>query len=136
MIGEAPEAVEAALMQFYPGQGNPVLQALRGQISPRQLRVMIEHLPQNNPIGRELDGPWNDLHVLIHDVSTQLRLLRTEVHNAIYEKKITDPELLPNPNDPGDATPAGQGPPDTRSPERIKYEQDHLLAVLARPNPH
>lgn len=136
MIGEAPEAVEAALMQFYPGQGNPVLQALRGKISPRQLRVMIEHLPQNNPIGRELDGPWDDLRLLIYDVSSQLRLLRAEVHNAIYEKQIKDPELLPNPNDPDGQAPTEQGPPDTRSPERIKYEQDHLLAVLARPNPH
>lgn len=136
MIGEAPEAVEAALMQFYPGQGNPVLQALRGLISTRQLRVMIEHLPQNNPIGRELDGPWTDLHLLIRDVSTQLRFLRAEVHNALYEQKITEPELLPNPNDRGGTTGTEQGPPDVRSPERIKYEQDHLLAVLARPNPH
>lgn len=119
-------------MQHYPGFENPVLQALKGEISARQLRVMVQNLPQDNPVSRELDGPWSDMHWLVYDVSKQLRMLRAEIYNLTRgkdEAPIKEPELLPTPGSELEDK-------DTRSQDQVKQEQDHLLAVLNRPNPH
>ena len=120
-------------MQHYPGQGNPVLRALAGDLSIRQLRLMIEHLPREN-VAVHAVHDLVSFRDLLHDVSDQLRILRAEVFNIVRDPNkppIEEPELLPRPD---------QGRPDPQTQiqanEAAKAAQDHLLAVLNRPNPH
>lgn len=128
LIGAAPEAYEAALMAAYPGRGNPVLDTLWGDISIRELRIMIQHLPADNAASRELHGRWDDLRWMIWDISTQLRINNTNTSN-IYRKEgeppITDPEYLPNPE-------TIDQQPTTRPVEVVQAERQHLQDVLNR----
>lgn len=135
LIGFAPEAYEAALLAAYPGRPNPIIQALCGELSVRELRVMLEHLPPGNAAQRELEGPWGDQEWLLYDVSSYLRYLRTDFFNANRGRQppIRDTDLLPTPHDRH----TGSGAPaETRSAEQVQAERDHLEAVLARKNPH
>lgn len=117
-------------MQAYPGR-NWVIEALAGRITSRQLRIMCQHLPPGNPVQRELNTPWNEIEYLVHDVSSNLRALRTDLRNAFREKGETpsEPQLLPTPETLNENA-------DQRSEEQKQAEYDHLLAVLNRPNPH
>lgn len=117
-------------MATYPGRGNPVMDALRGKISVRQLRVMVEHLPPNNAAARLLNGRWGDLERLIHDCSSQLRLFNTNYYNVNREKgkRAIEADLLPTPEEL-------ETKPDSRSPEQIQQGRQALQSVLNRPNP-
>lgn len=64
--------MEAALLQNYAPR-DPVAEAMRGEITPRQLRVMIEHLPPGNAWQRAAYGPWGDRERLQADTSNRLR---------------------------------------------------------------
>lgn len=117
-------------MQAYPGQGNPVLRALKGKISVRQLRVMIENLPPDNAVERHLRGHhWGDGHNLMWDVSTQLRTLVALYINAHLEKGKPRQNVDPVPH------PDYTAETDTRSEYQKKAERDHLQAVLHRGDP-
>lgn len=136
-MGAAPEAYEAALLQAYPGRGNPLLQALAGKISTRQLRVMLEHLPPGNPAEREVISQWDDATMLIHDAANSLRALTVMTAN-INREKGTDPieyTPIPRPEETESQRKALTASGDNRTPEQIQAERDHLRAVLARPNP-
>ena len=118
-------------MQHYPGQGNPVLRALAGEMSVRQLAVMIEHLPADNAAVREIYEPIS-ARDLLNDVSDQLRILRAEIYNIVRDPKqeaIEEPDLLPRPGDHLETV------EEEIQKTRVKEAQDHLLAVLNRPNP-
>jgi len=118
-------------MAAYPGRGNPVMDALRGDISTRQLRVMVENLPPDNAAARLIRGAWGDLERLVHDVSCQLRLLNASYHNVNREKgksPIEDPELLPTPEEI-------EAKRDDRPVDVVQAERDHLQLVLHRQNP-
>ncbi len=119
-------------MQSYPGQGNPLLDALEGRISTRQLRVMIEHLPPgNNAVSRQINGRWSDLETLLWHIDSDLRFIHTSFKNANRAKGVQalgDPELIPIPGE-------NSKPTDARSKEQVVAEQDHLQAVLKRSNP-
>lgn len=132
IIGEFPEAYEAALLATYPAQGNPVIDALHGSISVRQLRVMVENLPPDNAAARKRNGVWGDRERLVHDVTTQLRFLRADLFNIVRgtQPPITDPELFPTP----ETAKAKQA--SVRPVATVQMEQDHLQAVLSRANPH
>ncbi|WNM27555.1 hypothetical protein RN607_00715 [Demequina capsici] len=126
LIGQAPEAYEAALLQAYPERPNPIFEALNGRLSIRQLRVMVEHLPRG-PVDREVNGPWGDIEYLLHDIANSLRLLNTTYSNVHRPKGAPQrkPTFLPGPDDKKQDA-------DPRSEQQIQAEQDHLLAVLAR----
>lgn len=119
-------------MAEYPGQRNPIVDALRGKISLRKLRLMVEHLPPDNAVARLLRGPWGDPERIAHDSNTQLRSLRAELFNIVRGDKppITDPDLLPTPET------AKQKQAEVRPVATVRMEQDHLQAVLGRANPH
>lgn len=115
-------------MQAYPGRGNPLMDALNGRISVRQLRVMLEHLPENNPIQWEFNGnQWDDKAWIAWNNNTMLRFLRAEYFNAHRPKgkEPWEPELLPNPKQ-------AQQKNDPRTPEQIEAERDHFRAILNR----
>lgn len=122
-------------MQAYPGQPNPVLAAIRGDISTRQLRVMVEHLPPDNPVAWHLGYRWGDIERLLHDISSQLRLYRADFYNAHRDPKksrpMEEPELIPTPEEVA----AREAEEDHRTPEQKQAEQAHLQLVLNRPNP-
>lgn len=119
-------------MANYPGRENPVLDALWGDVTIRELEVMIRHLPADNAAARELHGRWDDLRWMIWDISTQLRINNTNIGN-IYRTEgtpvVTEPELLPNPNT------ADQDLED-RPIQTVQAERQNLQDVLNRPNPH
>lgn len=121
------------MLQTYPGRGNPVLDALEGTISLRQLRVMVEHLPPDNPVQREVNGNgWTEIHWLLHSIDSRQRELNVSYVNAHKGKgqQPSQPTYLPTPNQ----APAANV--DTRTPEQIQAERAHFEAVLNRPNPH
>lgn len=107
-------------------------EALRGKISIRKLRVMLEHLPLDNAVARELHGRWGDQMLLTHDISSSLRILITQQNNLYRAKgeQPAEPELIPVPD--------AMAPESVQvtDPERIQAEKDHLQMVLARSNPH
>lgn len=113
-------------MQAYPGQGNPLMDALKGLISVRQLRVMIEHLPRPNAITREIVGnEWSDHEWFIWDIDSQLRKLNTNFINAHRgDNPVQKVELLPNPKTVQDF--------ETRSPEQIASDRASFKAVMDR----
>lgn len=116
-------------MQAYPGRGNPILDALRGRISVRQLRVMIENLPPDNPAAWELRGnTWGEREWLLHDISSYIRAHRTDDNNRHRKKgsPVIEHKFYLTPEE------RKQGPVDTRSAEQVKVERDHLQQVLAR----
>ena len=120
-------------MQAYPGSGNPVIDALAGRISDRQLRVMLENLPPDNPVAWEYrDGDtWGETEWLLHDVSSALRALVTgysNVHRA-KGKPERETEYLPTLRERLDKHRVST---DTRPREQVQAERDHLQAVLAR----
>lgn len=117
-------------MATYGGR-NMVLEAMRGEISIRELRVALEHLPPGNAAQREIAGPWGDLEVLLHDVSSQLRLLNMNTYNINRKpgaQPITDPQFIPTPEQL-------QAEQEQRSRDQVEAERDHLMDVLRRKNP-
>lgn len=93
---------------------------------------MLEHLPPGNPAARELnESPWGDPEVLLHDISSSLRVLAVQHANRYRRKGSPEHtlQLLPTPGD----DPTEQ---DTRAPEQVLTEQTHLIEVLNRAHPH
>lgn len=131
LIGAAPEAYEAALLQTYGSGANPIMDALRGKISVRQLRVMLEHLPANNAASRELSDVWGDEMRIHHDTNTQIRNLLALTYNIHRGKGAASANVkpLPTPESAKDVI-------EERTPEQIQEERDYLQSVLNRPNPH
>lgn len=119
------------MLATYPGRGNPVMDALHGKISIRQLRVMVEHLPPDNAAARDERGPWGDLERIAHDSNSQIRFLRAEVYNIVRGDKppITEPELLSTPES------TRQEAAEVRPAEVVQTERNFLQSVLNRPNP-
>lgn len=61
---------------------------------------MVEHLPLDAPAYRAERGhAWRDEHVLMHDISSQLRVLNTNLANLFREKgaPAIEPEFFPSP---------------------------------------
>lgn len=91
---------------------------------------MAQHLPPNNPVARELNGPWGDDQRIAHDISSHLRALVVLTSNIHRQKgdAAKEPTYLPTPEDM-EALAAN-----VRPPEQVAAERDHLQAVLARNN--
>lgn len=86
-------------MQAYAPR-DPLAEYWRGELSLRQLRVMVEWLPVDSPAHRAENGhSWRDEHVLAWDIDSQLRVLNTALANLFREKGATpaQPEFIPSP---------------------------------------
>jgi hypothetical protein len=93
--------LEASLCATYSPR-NPIQEYWRGDITLRHLRVLIEGLPPNSYLSRVANGShWGDTEWVLHDISSQLRVLNASVHNALSDKAhlIHDVEFLPTPFD-------------------------------------
>jgi len=104
VIGEWPEATEAALLAEY--HRDYIAEFWRGEISLRQLRVAIEGLPPGSAMHRAAGYTWGEIEHLIAglvDVNNAtfelLRAANSDENNNTYRP----PELLPR---PGASTPA------------------------------
>ena len=89
---------------------------------------MVEHLPPGSPVHRaEAGHDWQDEHGLLWDVDAQLRVLTTQVYNALRgDAPARETEFLP--------TPFGEQEPE-KTPEEAAAEEaeaEEISANLAR----
>lgn len=74
------------------------MEVLRGEISLRRFRLMVEHLPPGNPFELALAGSrWGDLMFLLWDTNSQLRDLGTMYVNAHRKGSPIEPTYLDRP---------------------------------------
>lgn len=102
---------------------------MRREITHRELRVLIQHLPPDSPAFRELNGPWGQTDWHTHRMVSQLQLLRADL-KAIVTGHAEQPEFLPTP-------PPSQSVRRQMKKERKteKRKQAEMLAVWNRPSP-
>lgn len=108
LAGLYPEELEASLCAQYPGR-DPIAEFWRGQISPRQLRVLAEGLGPGSPLARARNGhSWTEHEWIAHDTNWQLRQLLALTYNVNAEKgkSAPEPKPLPTPFDEGTVTDA------------------------------
>lgn len=113
-------------MQTYAPR-DPVAEYMRGQISLRKLRVMVEHLPPGNAAARVV-SPWSDVENLLHDIDSQLRALRALTYNIHRGKDqlAEQPDFIPKPPT------RQQREADQRAAEQHARERAELLTTIAR----
>lgn len=99
MLEQAPEEAEASLIQYY--HRDYVADAWLGEITPRQLGVLLSQLPDDSAFKREVSGAggWTDLHFLLWNVHRELQMSRYEfaIANSDGKLKLKMPEPLPYP---------------------------------------
>ncbi|MEU3020087.1 hypothetical protein ABZ635_22130 [Nocardiopsis sp. NPDC007018] len=91
-------------MQTYPGR-DPLGEYFREEITLRQLRVMVEHLPQDSALHRAVRGHgWQESEYLLAEVADAVRTLAaiTVAVNSKRPKSVKMPEPLPRPIDEAD----------------------------------
>lgn len=88
-------------MQTYPGR-DPLGEYFRAEISLRQLRVMIEHLPPDSALHRTIRGhSWREIEYLLAEATDAVRTLIaiTVAVNSRRPKSVKMPQPLPRPVD-------------------------------------
>lgn len=119
-------------MQTYAPR-DPLAEFLRGDITLRKLRIMVEGIPTDTPttpIGRAINGPWGDIHRLLHVTGEALIQLNANYYNAnrgkdspaIEAEKLWKPELTPYQQEAEN----GQKADDLTPEERQEIENDLL----------
>jgi hypothetical protein len=98
---------------------------MRGHITHRELRVLIQHLPLNSAAYREKNGAWQDAEWISHAIESQIRLLRADLR-AIATGQGEQPEFLPTPP-PSEAVLRQR----KKERKRERRKQAELLAVWA-----
>lgn len=125
--------MEASLMQVYAPR-DPLAEYLRGEISLRKLRVMVEGIPltPETPVGRAVLGPWGDRDRMLRLAVWELQRLNASYYNAHRGQgaEAATPRPLPEPEPTEyqiEAAKAARKKPDAE----IAYEHS-LLEVIAR----
>lgn len=92
--------MEASLLQAYSPR-DPLAEYLRGEITLRKLRVMVEAIPidASTPVGRKIVGPWDALTHLTWAGASAMRNLSASYHNVHKREGVepVTPEPLPTP---------------------------------------
>lgn len=128
--------MEAALLQVYAPR-DPIAEAIRGEISLRQLRLMIEYLPPDSMYHHVTQSPWRDHELLLLDIDSRLRDLVT-LQSATYSALRAAHQLRGAwPQDPAYIEP----PPvpewdaaDETADQRREAERAELDALMHRTN--
>jgi len=98
LFGDFQEAADAALQATY--RSDPIARFLRGRISARQLRVLVEGLPPDSAFHRAArENDWADGDWINRDTNSVLRVLLYTVESALSERRPPKPEFLPSPID-------------------------------------
>ena len=98
-MGPYPEAVEADIAHYYPGRS--VAEFWRGQMTLRELRVLVSGLPMDSATGRAMRGHhWMDSDYLLADILDTVKFHRVEwaqAHGAkpARPKPVTRPKPAP-----------------------------------------
>lgn len=124
--------MEASLLQAYAPR-DPLSEYLRGEITLRKLRVMVNGIPAtpDTPLGRIINGPWSDRERLLHVMAETLMNLDVNFYNAHREKgseprdrkPLWKPELTAY---QADTATAGQA---HRDVEETRAIEDHLMSL-------
>lgn len=126
--------MEASLLQIYSPR-DPLQEVLRGEISLRKFRVMVEGVPltATTPVGRAINGPWSDQHRLLHVIGSAMISLDTNFYNVHRERNATPAETKPlwRPELTAYQKEAAETP-DVDMEHRTASEED-LLKVLSSP---
>ena len=70
-------------MRHYPGRHSPVIACLRGDITVRMLRVMVEGLPPDPVLLRDLgESPWLEQDWMLYDIANHIRALHVLTYNV------------------------------------------------------
>lgn len=88
-------------MQTYAGR-DPLGEYFRGEITLRQLRVMVEHLPSDSALHRASRGhEWREVEYLLAETADAVRTLAaiTVAVNSKRPKSVKMPDPLPRPVD-------------------------------------
>lgn len=97
LFGDFQGPADAAMQATYAPR-DPIAQYLRGRISTRQLRVLVEGLPPDSAFHRAVrENDWNDNEWIARDTNSVLRVLLYTVESALSEKRPPKPEFLPSP---------------------------------------
>ena len=75
------------MLQAYPGR-DPLADVLTGEISLRKFRVMVEHLPPENPLERSRTGQAGSLLWNIHAKLTDIDQHFCDTHTAEGQKRV------------------------------------------------
>ncbi|MFJ2646407.1 hypothetical protein ACIO1C_06725 [Streptomyces sp. NPDC087420] len=110
LIDEHAEALEADLLRYY---GTDLLDWHRGRLSSRRLAVLIQHLPRDSAVARELHGEsadWSVTEYLLAHVADQLAEANW-MFATVNRDEDADPPEYPEPvarpgETPAVATPA------------------------------
>lgn len=106
VLGEYADEIDGSLQAQYAPH-DPIARFLRGEITLRALRVLINALPLDSAYVRAVRGhAWTDTEWLLHDVSSQLRWMRVEDASRHVQKRQPDPKLIPTPLDGRDVADA------------------------------
>src|SRR5690606_9806297 len=101
VLGDYPEAVEADLIRNYPGigGGDPLGAFFRGEITLRQLRVLVENLPPDCASAtRERGHDWTRRDYLAAEIADATRFLYALTASA-YGANVPAPEPIERPGD-------------------------------------
>lgn len=126
MFGDFQEAADAALQATY--KGDPIARFLRGKISARQLRVLVEGLPPDSAFHRaSRENDWGDETWIERDSNSLLRMLLYTVQSALSDKrKPPKPDFLPSPLDSRTV----QDDAEAEYLEQLESEMDELQVRL------
>ena len=75
------------MLQAYPGR-DPIKDVLTGKITLRRFRVMLEHLPPDNPFERSRTGQAGSLLWNIHAKLTELDKHFCDAHTPEGQQRI------------------------------------------------
>ncbi|MEU3289892.1 hypothetical protein [Streptomyces longwoodensis] len=133
VLGEHPEAVEADLAHHYQGYGpgGPLAAYWRGELTLRQLRVMVEGLPPNGAVARAVNGhAWQTLDYAAADTRDLAALQLTAFVNANRDPK-KPPMPWPKPGwRPGDPTPETSEAEADERRARARAAYEHIVAAV------
>jgi hypothetical protein len=89
LLGEHPEEIEADLIRYY--HKDAIAEYWRGEMSLRQLRVLISHLPLGSAaVTAEIGNDWGSAEYLMRRLIDEFRIYRREfaMTNGVTEAKL------------------------------------------------
>lgn len=99
LLGDFQGEADAALQATYAPR-DPLAQYLRGRITTRQLRVLVEGLPPDSAFHRaQRENDWTDLEWMTRDTNWRTQRLLWFVEAFLTDSKPERPEPLPSPLD-------------------------------------
>lgn len=137
LVGDYHDAVDASL-QYACGGRDPIAECIRGEISLRQLGVLIEYLPYDSPaVIANRGNNWGVTDWLLREVANEQRITNAAIYNLTREKgkPALEPEMIPAPEENESIEESLESMKEREQQARVKAEMDeHVLRIFANPN--